>query len=653
MEIGFWAAAKNVRVESNFNHETHESHEIYCEESLSGTPAGSESAGYTQEFIEQMDRIMRGNLAGSEPSSFNRETREIREINYGESLRGNLAGSEPSNFNRETREIREIHYGESLREKQTESENSENPMKAADDFGDSSCSPFIFDFGSSDQRDAGRRPAASANERAWNQVRDDGHEERVQQNLENPAWMDTRIDGLIPITVSGEMLAENNPAWMDNQIDWRLTGVVSMESLSENSPARSDAQIDRRVSGTVSGERLAENNPAWTDNQIDWRLTGIVSMESLSENNPARSDTRIDGRVHGTMPGESLSENSPVSSELRIPDPGFHLNGRADALRRVNSPDEMENPARTPETWSGDSVSRADGNVQNRESETVERLQQSFDNLPRVETRIVPGASDVKPVETMERLSENTQSLRNAGTRAMTPEYQEEVLSLENVARIPETQSGEERARKNLNDYNHPSEHEARGTEHLKVDAGLAREITAVPVRDSGIAPPAGIAVTEPDPTPGLSRQAREFISQVAERVRIQIRNGREMMRIQLNPENLGRMEIQAGNGKTGVSTRIAAESLEVKNLLESNLSLLRQTLQEQGIKVEKIEVFVQDGIEAFAAFGGGDRSGNAGTARRDLNDSGFTESEDVKKEIFVNETEAHVRVGDGFYMVA
>jgi flagellar hook-length control protein FliK len=66
-----------------------------------------------------------------------------------------------------------------------------------------------------------------------------------------------------------------------------------------------------------------------------------------------------------------------------------------------------------------------------------------------------------------------------------------------------------------------------------------------------------------------------------------------------LRPENLGRLEIRAEVGAMGVIARIATESSSVKSYLESNLHILQQSFQEQGLKVERIDVLVQEGFDA------------------------------------------------------
>jgi flagellar hook-length control protein FliK len=89
-----------------------------------------------------------------------------------------------------------------------------------------------------------------------------------------------------------------------------------------------------------------------------------------------------------------------------------------------------------------------------------------------------------------------------------------------------------------------------------------------------------------------------EFLQQLADRIQMNLQNGGAALRIRLRPENLGHIEIRAENAISGIIARIVTESGDVKNYLENNLQSLQQTLQNQGLKVERIEIVVQDGFD-------------------------------------------------------
>jgi len=98
-------------------------------------------------------------------------------------------------------------------------------------------------------------------------------------------------------------------------------------------------------------------------------------------------------------------------------------------------------------------------------------------------------------------------------------------------------------------------------------------------------------------PKSALSSQEPDFLTQLATRMQMQLRDGESMMRIQLKPNTLGRMEIKAETTVGGVAATILTESHSVKSYLEQNLHILQQSFQDQGLKIDRIQVAVQEGF--------------------------------------------------------
>ena len=158
-----------------------------------------------------------------------------------------------------------------------------------------------------------------------------------------------------------------------------------------------------------------------------------------------------------------------------------------------------------------------------------------------------------------------------------------------------------------------------------------------------------------PAPPKPVNMQDQEFIIELAGRIQAQIRGGREMIRIQLHPEDLGRLEIRAESGRNGIIARIAAETTDVKKLLENNLQSLQQTLEARGLKIDRLHIVVED--SAYAAFADAGRYGHAGTGPRNAEMSEFSRSAGAGIESLQDEetddltAEAEQR-GVGFYTV-
>lgn len=108
-----------------------------------------------------------------------------------------------------------------------------------------------------------------------------------------------------------------------------------------------------------------------------------------------------------------------------------------------------------------------------------------------------------------------------------------------------------------------------------------------------------------------LTLNSNEFLTQVAERIHFLIRDGGDVVRIRLQPDEFGNMEIRAESTARGLTVRISAETGIIKNLLESNIHILQQNLQELGLKVDRIQVMLQDLFDSQSGAGHSSKSGH------------------------------------------
>lgn len=87
--------------------------------------------------------------------------------------------------------------------------------------------------------------------------------------------------------------------------------------------------------------------------------------------------------------------------------------------------------------------------------------------------------------------------------------------------------------------------------------------------------------------------ELRQIASQIIERIKVSVTPEKTSMELQLNPENLGRVNLTVQN-KGGVMTAHFVVQNEIsKEAIESQINTLRDSLNEQGLKVNSIEVTV------------------------------------------------------------
>ena len=119
-------------------------------------------------------------------------------------------------------------------------------------------------------------------------------------------------------------------------------------------------------------------------------------------------------------------------------------------------------------------------------------------------------------------------------------------------------------------------------------------------------------------------------------------------MEIQLNPENLGKIHLTV-TAKDGIMTaQLTAQDEAVKKVLESQLAQLKENFNNQGLKVQNVEVTVEShAYDQNRDLAGNDRQNQeSGNRRRHLNldslmgldEEELTEDEQHAMELLRNE---------------
>lgn len=86
---------------------------------------------------------------------------------------------------------------------------------------------------------------------------------------------------------------------------------------------------------------------------------------------------------------------------------------------------------------------------------------------------------------------------------------------------------------------------------------------------------------------------AENVVKQVVEQIRVSVKADTSSFEMQLNPEHLGKINLQVAAKNGVVTAQIATENEAVKEALESQIAALKESLNNQGIKVEAVEVTI------------------------------------------------------------
>jgi flagellar hook-length control protein FliK len=84
------------------------------------------------------------------------------------------------------------------------------------------------------------------------------------------------------------------------------------------------------------------------------------------------------------------------------------------------------------------------------------------------------------------------------------------------------------------------------------------------------------------------------IVKQIESRIKVSSNLDTTKMEFQLNPEHLGKLTIQVASKEGVITAQITAQNLAVKEVLESQIVQLKDNMNNQGLKVEAVEVTVE-----------------------------------------------------------
>lgn len=88
--------------------------------------------------------------------------------------------------------------------------------------------------------------------------------------------------------------------------------------------------------------------------------------------------------------------------------------------------------------------------------------------------------------------------------------------------------------------------------------------------------------------------EAGNILRQLVDQIKIQVKADTSSMEMQLYPESYGKLNLHVSVKDGIVTAQIATESEAVKRALETQVIQLKETMNEQGLKIESVEVTVQ-----------------------------------------------------------
>jgi hypothetical protein len=128
----------------------------------------------------------------------------------------------------------------------------------------------------------------------------------------------------------------------------------------------------------------------------------------------------------------------------------------------------------------------------------------------------------------------------------------------------------------------------------LRFDAAL-RDVRSPGVTDGSPDKPAEAAAAVKGRDTAAAPVKTDVFDQIVQRAAVHVKNGQGEIRIDLKPEFLGHVRLQIVTENQQVTVRIHTELPMVREMIESNIQQLKSDLQQQGLRVERVDVAVAD----------------------------------------------------------
>ena len=135
---------------------------------------------------------------------------------------------------------------------------------------------------------------------------------------------------------------------------------------------------------------------------------------------------------------------------------------------------------------------------------------------------------------------------------------------------------------------------EEGGSPSLRFDAAL-RDVRSFAVPEGSPDKPAEAAAAAKGRDTAAAPVKTDVFDQIVQRAAVHVKNDQGEMRIDLKPEFLGHVRLQIVTENQQVTVRILTELPMVRDMIESNIQQLKSDLQQQGLRVERVEVAVAD----------------------------------------------------------
>lgn len=132
--------------------------------------------------------------------------------------------------------------------------------------------------------------------------------------------------------------------------------------------------------------------------------------------------------------------------------------------------------------------------------------------------------------------------------------------------------------------------------------------------------------------------QTREIMDQILDYMKVSAKPEMTSLEMQLHPESLGTLHIQISNREGAVTAQFIAQNESVRAALESQVVELKENLEQQGLKVEAVEVTIAQYSLDRNPEGDGEASGQSGRQKKGVRNLNLRELDPEEEEDLTEE---------------
>lgn len=127
-----------------------------------------------------------------------------------------------------------------------------------------------------------------------------------------------------------------------------------------------------------------------------------------------------------------------------------------------------------------------------------------------------------------------------------------------------------------------------------------------------------------------------DIVRQVVDSIKVNISKENSSITVQLNPENLGKVQVSVANRNGVMQAQIIAENESARHAIENNIALLKEAFDNHELKVDAVEVMVasQDFFNGNHETGyEEEKHGNVPTGNTSLNVNGDIDEDELTED--------------------